>query len=49
MLIFLLIYVQKVIYERTTQNYSSEPHKIIVFITFFVKKSSIIYSFFGNF
>ncbi len=24
---FMLIYVQKVIYGLTTQNYSSEPHK----------------------
>jgi hypothetical protein len=24
---FMLIYVQKVIYGRSTQNYSSEPHK----------------------
>jgi len=33
----MIIYVQKVIFGRTTQNYSSEPHKNIIFLCYFHK------------
>ncbi len=28
---FIIVYVQKVIYGMTTQNYSSEPHKTLCY------------------